>query len=335
MSDKGIPNRFDWSFEEVFGTYETISKERLINSYRRYFYNVLSRVFEWKGLPDSIPQKFLELFLFGGGMVIITKATNGKFYAFRKSIGGGRNAYYYPYTAIVNNPWIRDDKGNIKPFNDSKMVIGEDCVVIYNDSTALGVGDIVDKYSLLLAEATLSLRIATINSRIPRTFYADNDNVKDDLDEYLKMIEKGEEIGAIGGNPFFEGIKTLEYNSSQNQTIKELIEEIQYLKSSFFLEVGLQANYNMKREAINESEAGMNESALLPISDDWLENRKDGVKELRRVYPDVFGEVDVEFASAWRKTRKDLDSQEVKKEENNEDINIKEIKKDESTEKDK
>lgn len=327
-----IKNRDNWNFDEIVGSYENITKERLIDSFRRYFYNVLSRVFEWKGLPDSIPQKFLELYLFTGGMVIITEANNGKYYAFKKSIGGGRDAYYYPYTAIVNNPWIRDEDGEIKPFNKSNLIIGKDCVVIYNDSTALGVADIVDKYALLLAEATLSLRIATINSRIPRTFYADNDNVKDDLDEYLKMIEKGEEIGAIGGNPFFEGIKTLEYNASQNQTIKELIEEIQYLKSSFFLEMGLQANYNMKREAINESEAGMNESALLPISDDWLVNRKEGVKELRRLYPDVFGEVDVDFASAWKKTREDIQVQEeIKKEEKPQE---KEIKEDESAKED-
>ena len=80
----------------------------------------------------------------------------------------------------------------------------------------------------------------------------------------------------------------------------------------------------MKREAINESEAGMNESALLPISDDWLVNRKEGVKELRRLYPDIFGEVDVDFASAWKKTREDIKVQEENKQE-------KETKEDDST----
>ena len=83
--------------------------------------------------------------------------------------------------------------------------------------------------------------------------------------------------------------------------LKDTIETKQYLMGSWYNELGLNANYNMKREAINESEADLNEDSLLPFIDDMLEQRKILVKNLN----EKFGtNIEVELSSSWKKLKK-------------------------------
>ena len=131
-------------------------------------------------------------------------------------------------------------------------------------------------------------------------------------------------MGVIGSKPFFDGIKTADYSSKASATnIKDLIELQQYLKSNWFIDLGLNANYNMKREAINSSESGMNEDALLPLVDDMLKCRKIGLEKINKMYGT---NISVDLSSSWKEVRDSIvddgndpkDNQEEKpKEENN------------------
>ena len=170
-----------------------------------------------------------------------------------------------------------------------------------NDSLYQGLMPLFNKYASLLAETDISLRFASINARIPEIVFADNDSVKESAKEYFAKIEAGEELGIIGSKPFFEGIKTADYSSKTSATnIKDLIELQQYLKSNWFIDLGLNANYNMKREAINESESAMNEDALLPLIDDMLNCRKLGVEKINK----MFGtSISVALSSSWKEVR--------------------------------
>ena len=57
----------------------------------------------------------------------------------------------------------------------------------------------------------------------------------------------------------------------------------------------------MKREAINDSEAGMNEESLKPFIDDMLECRKEALEKINK----QFGtNIKVRFASSWVRREK-------------------------------
>ena len=78
--------------------------------------------------------------------------------------------------------------------------------------------------------------------------------------------------------------------------ITDLIELEQYLKASMFNEIGLNANYNMKRERLSESEVEMNGDNLYPLVDDMASNRKSGIERVNN----LFGtDIQVEFNSSW------------------------------------
>ena len=64
----------------------------------------------------------------------------------------------------------------------------------------------------------------------------------------------------------------------------------------FFHEIGINANYNMKRETLNTSETSVNEQALLPLLDDMLKQRQRGFERVNEKYGT---NISVKLNSIW------------------------------------
>ena len=286
-----VDNRHDW----IFGTpWNDIlaNKKDLIESYISDMLDRTQEMFVWNGLPDTIPQRDLELILQCKGNATIAKVDE-KLYAFWGNLGGKLNEYYFPVDSIVTNPYLNLSK---------TFKIGEDCVVIKNDAIMSGNMPRNYKYATLIAECDISIKFGSVNKRIVKLVSADNDSTKADAEKFLKDVEEGKKLGVIGNNAFFAGVQTHDFNSASVSDLKDLIELRQYLMSCWFIEYGLNANYNMKREAINENEAGMNEDSLTPLVDNLLKERKEGAE---RVNAKFGTKISVELNSAWQKVHQE------------------------------
>ena len=128
-----------------------------------------------------------------------------------------------------------------------------------------------------------------------------------------------------GGNWLIASLEYASYNSIL--LIPILIELKQYIKANWYMDLGINANYNMKREAINENEATLNEDALIPLIDDMLECRKKAIEKINN----MFGyNIAIDFSSAWKKLKKEIEMEEKLQEKQAkmlEDSNV-EVKKD-------
>lgn len=263
------------------------NKERNKKSMIIYTFLRLQQMFEYKNLPESIPKRYLEFYLMSSGHCAIVQH-NGQLYACFGGFGGEPDAYYEPIDYIVANPYL-------KLFKTYKR--GEDCVVMFNDSLHYGLFPLVSKYAALMAENELSMNIADINSRIMSIVTAQTDNEYQSALKYFEDIEYGK-VGTILSEPFFDGIRVQPYaTTGRSNDLISLIEYEQYLKASLFNELGLNANYNMKRESINSNESQLNDDMLTPLIDDLLESRRRGIKEVN----EMFGtDISVDFSSAWK-----------------------------------
>lgn len=161
----------------------------------------------------------------------------------------------------------------------------------------------VQKYATLIAENELSITIADINSRIIALLSADDDKTRLSAEMYLENIKNGK-LGVIGSNAIFEGIKSQPMASNNHNTIPSLIELEQYLKASLFNELGLQANWNAKRESVNSSEGELNEDTLFPLIDDMLKVRQEMCTALNEKYNLT---VSVDLSSSWKDNRKEVE----------------------------
>ena len=113
----------------------------------------------------------------------------------------------------------------------------------------------------------------------------------------MKHIKEGK-LGVIGESNFTLADRDLTVNqlSGTDGTLTNLIEAMQYVKASLYNELGLQANYNMKREAINSGESQLTEDQLHPLIDNMLKERQEAIEKVNA----MFGtNIKVSFNSAW------------------------------------
>lgn len=156
-----------------------------------------------------------------------------------------------------------------------------------------------------MADCDITLDKILINARVPVVYAVADDSIKKAFDEMYEDIKKGKSYKALVGNPMFESIKSAVFSSSGNteNSVKAIIELEQYLKGAWYMEFGLPATFNAKREYVSAPEASMSNPTLLPLIDDMLRCRKEGIDEANR----VFGtNIKVRLSDEWAKIREDV-----------------------------
>lgn len=283
--------------DELIGgyDYDFADKKTCINTHMRYMLNRTQSMFKWNGLPDSIPQRNLELIIQCNGCAALYKY-NGELYAFSGGLGGEPNPYYMPTIFTIANPALK---------LTVNAEIDKDCIIVPNDAMYMGLLPLFSKYATSLTENELSIMVALINSRIPALISSDNDGATKSAEKYISDIKEGK-LGVIASQAFFEGVKTQPYGATANTNIiTNLIESQQYLRATWFNDLGLNANYNMKRESINSGESQLNDDVLLPLIDNMLECRKQAVEKVNKMFSTS---ISVDLASAWKDNQIELEN---------------------------
>lgn len=277
-------------------------KEATVDFYVSQSLTRTQSMFEYIGLPDTIPQKYLETYVQSNGLcAIATNPKDGKQYALLGGLGGECDGYYIPKYYIGSNPWLNWSY---------ELEREKDCVVIYNDSYHTGLLPMIRRYATLLAENELTINIAIINSRLTNIILTNTDNQLKAGQELINQVYNGE-LGIFRDNSF-SPTQIQPYGSSSQRYVTQLIEMEQYIKSQLFNDLGLNANYNMKRESITSSEVNMNSDSLLPLCENMLKERQIAIEKCN----EMFGwNASVEFSSSWKK-REELDEIEIENERN-------------------
>lgn len=293
-------NRFvNAMFSDCSEIFDFRDKKQVAFQHELYMINRLQSMFKWEGLPDSIPQRVLELYLQINGNCAFYKH-DGELYVFTGGLGGEPDVYYKPTIYTIANPFLKLSK---------TLEIDKDCIVMRNDSLMLGLHPLNNRYASMLMETEISMSVALVNSRIVSLITAETDRAKEAADKYISDILEGR-LSSVGHPSLLEAIKTQPYGTNANTNlITNLIEAEQYYKASWFNEMGLNANYNMKRESINSGESQLNNDALLPLVDDMLNNRKEGAEKVN----EMFGtNISVGFASSWEDNLKEIEAEQEK-----------------------
>lgn len=266
-------------------------KDVLLASYLRYFLARLQSMFKWSGLPDTIPQKWLENILMTKGAATFVRTAKNGLFVNAPAPAANLDVYYIPQDILVVNPYAE----GLKDVYHRDV----DCVLMLNDTYAQGLMPLLKKYCMALVENDISLNLASIMSRATIILSAAEDKTKQSAELFIKHLLEGK-LDVIGETPFLiaNQDKALSVNqlTRANDTITQLIEYHQYIKASLYNELGLQSNYNMKRESINSNESQLNEDQLHPLIDDMLAERKEAAEKVNELFDTS---ISVEFNSAW------------------------------------
>jgi hypothetical protein len=146
-----------------------------------------------------------------------------------------------------------------------------------------------------MTENALTVRLADIGMRMVTLLAAPDDNTAASARKYLSDLEGGS-MGVIGENAFFDGLKVHSKSTGGSDYMIQFIELQQYLKGSLYNEIGINANFNMKREALSGKEVSLNDDALMPLIDDMLKARREMCDEIN----EMFGtNISVDYGSTW------------------------------------
>lgn len=285
-----------WNSRLVNGKLSEYVTDKKVSArtYINYMLIRLQKMFKYENLPDTLHREFIELYLMQSGSAFLTKV-NDELYVFQGTMGGEPDPYYRPTLYIVANPGLK--------LNKTYKLWAEDGILLRNDSLWLGLFPLMARYSTMLSENLVTMRVADIILRALSLLTAPDDATKAAGEIYLKKLEKGE-LGVIGENRFFDGIKMQSPPSNNGSYLTQFIELQQYLKASFFNEIGLNANYNMKREAIMEGESNLNKDSLLPLCEEMLRCRQEDFQLVN----DLYGtNIKVDFDSAWKQNLEEIE----------------------------
>lgn len=279
-------NKYDWGiYNGVGGRYDFKDKDRNVHHQIMYMLNRTMQMFEYNGLPETIPSKELERMLQTNGFTFITEV-EGELYAFNGGLGGEQDVYGKPTNIIVANPSLKFNK---------TLDLEEDGVLVNNDDMRIGLVPLISKYSTIMNEVEITMILATINKRVNNIISVADDNTADSARQYLKGIENGD-MGFIVENKLFDSLKSKPVGDASG-SIAELIEIQQYTKASLYNEIGLNSNFNMKKERLISEEVEINSNSIFPLVDNMLSCREKAIEKLNEKYGLA---ITVEFSSSWK-----------------------------------
>lgn len=272
----GITSKLNYNYQ---------NKEENVSNYVNYMVNRSLAMFKWHNLPYTIPQEELEKILQCSGIATWYKHDD-KLYVFNASLGGEADVYNRPTKAVITSPALNLSK---------ECIIDEDCCIMLNDSMAMGLLPLYEKYCYMINETDITMILATVNKRIQILLSANDDNTVASAKRFITDIEKGK-LGVIAETKLFDSLKVNNSSTNNNQSLKEIFELQMYLKASLFNEIGLGAIQNTKKERLVVSEVERNSDNLYPLVDDMLSSRRKSLEKIN----EMFGtEIEVEFNSSW------------------------------------
>ena len=273
-------------------TYDYKAKSKNVIIQNNYMLAKTVSMFEWENLPETIPYKELEKLLQVNGFAFITKV-NGELYAFNGGLGGLPDVYGNPTQIVISNPSLN--------FNET-LDLKKDGVLIINDDFQLGLIPLFNRYNTFLIENDINMMMYGYNSRTQKLISASDDKTKQSAQLAVRKAIDGE-IEVIGESVIFDGIKVHSGANASGVSITNLTEFHQYIKASLYNEIGLSANFNMKRERLTAGEIEVGDDSNYPFVYNMLKCRVKAIELLNEMFN---LNINVDFGSVWAKSSKEV-----------------------------
>ena len=250
------------------------------------------RIFEWNGLPVTIPQKEIEIRLIMRGFagVVLNKQKNA-------IVTWGEMSGVTDYAdEFINFTFAT-------PTFNGLRKIGESCVIVDNNAIRNPLYPLIERYAILLAHADLSLQAILINSRATGIITATSQQQADSVKEWYNALVDGRTFAIVDDENMeslanAEGLRNVSTVYPNSHSINDYFTITQNLLKSFYNDIGVRMGVE-KRERMITDEVNSDEERLLFNLNDMLESRKKACEDLKRLFGfDVTVNLSKEFSVA-------------------------------------
>lgn len=255
------------------------------SGYNYWFNKLLQRcmsIFNWQGLPDSLPEREIELNLLLTGHCVVFEHENKLITQVTTLYGNEDSIYYYPTKAIYASP--KAGYGTLD--------INKNCCIIYNSplknnifyfQTDGGLLTFIQRYARMLADIESTINIYTVNTRATSFPTAANDTVKNSLEKFFDKIAIGKRA-VVSDNAIIEQFRNVEITrTNYKDGINDLLIARDKTLEMFYRDIGVKF-YNPKKAQVTEDELETNDQLLLISITDMLKEQQQGVELLNNMY---------------------------------------------------
>jgi len=273
------------------GEYKGVSNVQ--DNFDLYFDMLVNKVcnlFKWENLPETVDERFLMINLMLSGRVCWFNH-NGRIYALDGSWGGEPNVYYRPTQFIVANPIIGSKTLTVLNKDGSNDINGLDGILMpltdadyFNDSERGGLYRLIYQTAGLLADNISSLNVSQINGRVSQIWTADNDAMARTVEEVIRDVYEGKPYKVVSQDILNKVNAVPTAQTGQSNTLLNLIEAHQYILASFYNEIGIPSQWNMKRERVNTAETELMTGSLDVSVYNMEKNLKNAVEKINELF---------------------------------------------------
>lgn len=250
------------------------------NGYNYWFarlLNITLSMFEYEGLPKSLPQREIELQLQLTGHCVIFER-NGKLittyvgcYDF--------DEYYQTTKGVYAQPILKSGNLTLNSFDNVRFYnssLQDNIMGVYVDNSLL---TFLKRYARRLADIEATCNIYTVNNRATHLPIAKNDNVKSSVKRFFEQIALGfREV--ISDDRIIESFTDIPIAKlSTNEDITKWQEARDKVLEQFFRDIGVKFR-NPKKAQLNTEEVESDEQVLVISLDDMLKERQKGIEVL-------------------------------------------------------
>lgn len=250
--------------------------------YRHLLLEKCFGMYDYEGLPDSLPAEQIETRLIMRGYCTVFRDEK---FGLVTSFGGlsGVDKYYLPTRWVYAQPVLGSGNRNV-----TKTVTGgkPDCVVVYNSQIdqyeRTGLWALIERYARLMADIDSSIDICIVNTRATKMDVVGSQAVGKTVDEARKKIELGEHY-TINQKSILDMYTPKEWANDKAGMIAELLAAKQQILAAFLAEIGVKTSSD-KRERVITDEVYADDQLLTINVDDMLRWRKNGMREINAMF---------------------------------------------------
>lgn len=249
LSTTGFNRKVSKAYPMILRDWQQILFERVIN------------LFDWEGLPDTLPEREIEARLHGNGICFIYDFKgNGKPYAFNCNAANISNIY----TDIPLSM-------NLQSVIWSDTVNTSDGVLIRNNSTCLATMKLINLYADKLAHCDLTLVNTLVNMRAKNVPIASGSKMLDRLRLWRENLYNGTFTSIE--DPSFLGVDTVSIDTGITSQLRELAEVRQNILNEFYNSIGIRNQY-IKKAQQTDDEISAGDTMLKINITDMLDYRQ-------------------------------------------------------------
>lgn len=257
--------------------------------YNIYYNDLLScalRILDFDGLPDTIDTTYLKMCLYQGGRVAIFRDTkgDGALRALDCATAGEPDIYYMPRYILITNPIFNGYSYQLEPGVDCAVIYCRECDRYQYGRQTGGLFGLIATTAQLLADNTISINVATKNTRMVNILAADQKITTISLQEAVRRMYDGDPTIVVQSS-LIDKLQALPLTDhADTQQLLHLLAVRQYIYSHFYEQIGLKTHDQLKKERLITAEIDEGVELAIYNIDDMIEEIQRGIDEANRIF---------------------------------------------------